>query len=143
MIEESDPSFERVEKALRTLFPQLEGHTITHRWGGLMGVPRHWRPFVSFDRERGLGAAGGYVGEGVGASNLAGRVLADLVLGADSDLVRLPWVDDVPERWEPEPWRWLGAKAIQVCGDRADREELTKGERSRVWGSLFDLVMSA
>ncbi len=38
----------------------------------------------------GLGWAGGYVGDGVATTNLAGRTLTDLVTGADSDLVTFP-----------------------------------------------------
>ena len=105
-----------------------------------MGVPTEWRPYAYFDRSTGFGAAGGYVGEGVGASNLAGRIMADLVLGRDTDIARLPWVDDRPEKWPPEPLRWLGAKAMTTLGNRADRVELTTGRRSALWGPLFKFV---
>jgi glycine/D-amino acid oxidase-like deaminating enzyme len=141
VIDPADPMLDRVEHNLRELFPALEGHKITHRWGGLMGVSRKWRPSVSFDRESGVGMAGGYVGEGVAASNLGGRILADLVTGQATDLTRLAWVNDTARRWEPEPARWLGAKAIQFFGDRADREELETGKPSKVWGNLFDKVL--
>ncbi|MCB1691225.1 MAG: FAD-dependent oxidoreductase [Pseudomonadales bacterium] len=138
VIDPSDPVFDRVEGVLKSLLPMLSGTRITHRWGGLMGVPRHWRPHVTFDERTGLGSAGGYVGEGVAASNLAGRVLSDLVTGADTDLTRLAWVDDVPRRWEPEPLRYLGAGSIQFFGDRADRAELATGKPSKFWGKLFE-----
>ena len=129
--------FDSLEASLRQMFPMLEGHAITHRWGGLMGVPTSWRPSVSFDREAGFGTAGGYVGEGVGASNLAGRIMADLVLGRDTDITHLPWVDDASERWPFEPLRWLGASTMTFLGHRADRVELTQGRQSRIWGGLF------
>ena len=45
--------------------------------------------FVGIDRERRLAWAGGYAGEGVAASNLAGRTLADLILGRESERVTL------------------------------------------------------
>ena len=66
-----------MEGTLRSLFPILDGYRITHGWGGFMGVPRHRRPSVNFDQSTGLGWAGGYTGEGVAASNLAGRIMAD------------------------------------------------------------------
>ena len=44
-------------------------------------------------------------------TNLAGRTLADLVLGRDTDLTRLPWVGHRSAAWEPEPLRWLGINA--------------------------------
>ena len=61
--------------------------------------------------------SGGYGGEGVGATNLGGRTLADLILEKDTELTRQPWVghDQSPsalKRWEPEPLRWLGYNAI-------------------------------
>ena len=116
----------------------LQAARITHRWGGLMGVQRHWRPFVTYDAVTGIGSAGGYVCEGVGASNLAARMLTDLALGRDTPLTKLAWVDDVARRWEPEPLRWLGAGAIQWFGDRADRQEFRTGKPSRFWGGLFN-----
>jgi glycine/D-amino acid oxidase-like deaminating enzyme len=105
------PMVLRVARLLRELLPQLADVPITHGWGGVLGIPRHWRPCVHFDRRTGLGWAGGYVGEGVAASNLAARCLVDLMLERPSPLADLPWVGDVPPRWEPEPLRWLGARA--------------------------------
>jgi len=141
VIDPGDPMLDRVEKNLREFFPALEGYGVTHRWGGLMGAPRHFRPCVSFDRSSGMGVAGGYVGEGVGASNLAGRILTDLVLGHESVLTRLAWVDDAARRWEPEPLRWIGARLLQYSGDRADQAELRTGRRSRFWEGVFSRVM--
>ncbi len=59
----------------------------------------------------------------MGTSNLAGRTLADLVLGLDTDLVRLPWVGYRSPRWEPEPWRWMGINAGLRAMTAADVEE--------------------
>lgn len=137
-IDPRDRSVRVVERTLRALFPILEPYRITHGWGGLMGAPRNWRPYVHFDADAGFGAAGGYTGEGVGASNLAARILADLVLGRETPLTELAWVGDLPPHWEPEPLRWIGAKSIQFFGDLADRAELRTGRPSRVWGGLFD-----
>jgi glycine/D-amino acid oxidase-like deaminating enzyme len=95
---------------------------IVHRWGGPLGIPRDWMPSVGLSD--GVGWAGGYVGDGVAASNLAGRTLADLILGKESDLTGLPWVGHRSPRWEPEPIRWLGINAtLQAANlrDAADR----------------------
>ena len=56
--------------------------------------------------------AGGYVGDGVSTTNLAGRTLTDLILGHDTELTRLPWVNHASPDWEPEPLRWLGVNAV-------------------------------
>jgi len=52
-----------LEQALHELLPQTRDVRITHRWGGVIGVPRDWMPSVSLDRTRRLGFAGGYVGD--------------------------------------------------------------------------------
>jgi glycine/D-amino acid oxidase-like deaminating enzyme len=138
VISPDDPELDKVERTLRELFPMLEGYKVTNRWGGLMGVPRHWRPSVSFDRATGTGYAGGYTGEGVGASNLASRILADLVLERSTPVTELAWVDDTARRWEPEPIRWIGTKVIATMGSLADEAESRTNRPSRFWGGLFN-----
>jgi glycine/D-amino acid oxidase-like deaminating enzyme len=107
------PGFDRSQRvfaALRSALADLFGPVpVAYEWGGPLGIPRDWMPSVGL---RGwLAWGGGYVGDGVAASNLAGRTLADLILGVDSDLTRLPWVGHRSRRWEPEPLRWLGINA--------------------------------
>ena len=99
------------------LFPQLKNVRITHAWGGNLGMSRHFQPHMLCDHASGIALSGGYGGEGVGASNLGGRTLADLILQRDTELVRQPWVVpqgrlDTLRTWEPEPCRWLGYNAI-------------------------------
>ncbi|MGE0621500.1 MAG: NAD(P)/FAD-dependent oxidoreductase [Pseudomonadales bacterium] len=141
VIDPAEPLLDQVEANLRGLFPVLKDYKVTNRWGGLMGTSTTWRPSVSFDRARGIGMAGGYVGEGVAASNLAGRVLADLVTGRKTDLTRLAWVNDTARRWVPEPLRWLGVKAIRAIAARADAEEFATGAPSKLWGSLYSRLV--
>jgi glycine/D-amino acid oxidase-like deaminating enzyme len=100
-----------LEREIRTMFPVLRDVAITHRWGGPLGVPRDWHASVRFDRATGLGSAGGYVGDGVALSNLAGRALAHLVCGTGHDITTLPIVGHRSRQWEPEPLRWLGINA--------------------------------
>lgn len=135
-----DTQFTELETTLREMFPVLKQYEITHRWGGLMGISTTWQPYVYFDRIKGFGAAGGYVGEGVGASNLVGRIMADLILQRDTDITHLPWVDADPDRWPVEPLRWLGGTTLTYLAKQADRVELTQGKRSALWGSLFKFV---
>lgn len=70
-----------------------------------------------------LGWAGGYVGQGVAAANLAGRTLADLITGRQSQLTGLPWVGHQSRSWEPEPLRWLGVQVLYTAYRLADRRE--------------------
>jgi glycine/D-amino acid oxidase-like deaminating enzyme len=115
--------FEHLRRTLGELFPMIGDLAVTHRWGGPLGVPRDWHASVRFDPATRIGGAGGYVGDGLATTNLAGRTLADLVTGTDSRLVMLPWVGHVSPRWEPEPWRFLGANAGTLAMRLADAEE--------------------
>jgi len=131
------PSFDRVpavfgalRRTLGELFPALGDARVTHQWGGPLGIPRDWCASVGLDRATGLAWAGGYVGDGVSTTNLAGRTLADLITGTDSELVRLPWVGHRSPRWEPEPLRWLGMNAGLQAMSFADREEGQTGRPS-------------
>jgi glycine/D-amino acid oxidase-like deaminating enzyme len=111
---------DRLRATLVRLFPALDGVAITHDWGGVLGVPRDLLPGIGLDRTSGLAWAGGYFGQGVAASNAAGRGLADLIRGVDSDLTRLPWVGHRSRRWEPEPWRWLGVHGYAAFAHLTD-----------------------
>ena len=110
----------RLQHRLVELFPELRGIGVTHRWGGVLGVPRDLLPGVGYDRATGLAWAGGYTGQGVAAANAAGRTLADLIRGVDSDLVRLPWVGHQSRPWEPEPRTWLGVHAALTAAHTID-----------------------
>ena len=116
----ADPSFEAIHRLLLACFPQLRKAAITHRWGGTLGAPRNGLPHAVYDRATGIGTVGGYVGEGVGASNLMARTLADLVLSRETELSSAPLAhngspESVLRRWEPEPLRWLGYKATNLA----------------------------
>jgi glycine/D-amino acid oxidase-like deaminating enzyme len=132
------PAYDRVpavhaalRRTLAELFPVLADFKVTHAWGGPLGIPRDWCASVGLDPATGLGWAGGYVGDGVATTNLAGRTLADLVLGQDTPLTRLPWVGHRSPRWETEPLRWLGANAGLQLMSFADRQESRTGRPSR------------
>jgi len=122
------------------LFPVLHRVRVTHAWGGPLGIPRDWCASVGLDGRTGLGWAGGYVGDGVSTTNLAGRTLRDLVLDRDSELVRLPWVGHRSPEWEPEPLRWLGINAGLRTAALADREEAVTGRPSALARALAGLT---
>ncbi|SCE72135.1 NAD(P)/FAD-dependent oxidoreductase [Micromonospora mirobrigensis] len=124
--------FAALRRVLGELFPVLGPEVpVSHTWGGPLGVARDWAASVGLDRSTGLGWAGGYVGDGVGTSNLAGRTLADLIRGERSDLTDLPWVDHRSPRWEPEPLRWLAVNAGLRLMFSADEAELRTNRPSR------------
>lgn len=132
--------FEHLRRALVELFPEARDAAITHRWGGPLGVPRDWHASVGYDPATRIGRAGGYVGDGLSTTNLAGRTLADLVTGEDTELTRLPWVGHESPSWEPEPLRFLGANAGMLAMSVADAEERATGRASVVARLMGPLV---
>jgi glycine/D-amino acid oxidase-like deaminating enzyme len=124
--------FGALTDALVELFPALAGVTITHRWGGAVAISQDWHPSVGLDRTTGIGWAGGYVGDGVAAANLAGRTLAQLILRQTSSLTELPWVGHRWRPWQPEPLRWTGANLALHAMRYADDAEARTGRASRL-----------
>lgn len=121
--------FAALRATLTELFPVTAEAAVTHQWGGPLGIARDWHASVGLDPATGIGWAGGYVGDGVTTTNLAGRTLRDLILGERTELTELPWVGHRSRRWEPEPLRWVfvnaGLKAMQVSDveERITRRE--------------------
>ena len=116
-------TIEHLTATLHAILPQVRDVPIAHAWCGVLAVPRDWESSIVLDRTTGMGAAGGYVGHGVTATNLAGRTLADLVLDRQSPLTELPWVGHRSRNWEPEPLRWLGVRGMYLAYKAADWHE--------------------
>lgn len=112
-----------LQETLARAFPVLAGAPLSRAWCGVLGVPRDWCASVSLDPRTGLGYAGGYIGSGLTATNLAGRTLRDLVLRQQSALVELPWTNRSVQSWEPEPLRWLGVSSMYALYRAADKRE--------------------
>ncbi|MCX6397532.1 MAG: FAD-binding oxidoreductase [Propionibacteriales bacterium] len=129
-----------LRRTLTELLPALGGIGFTHAWGGPLGIARDWSASVGLDRRTGQAWAGGYVGDGVGTSNLAGRTLRDLVLGQSTDLTTLGWVNHRSPAWEPEPLRWLGINSGLHAMRAADLEERVTGRDSRIARLMSPLI---
>jgi len=129
-----------LEKTLLELFPDVAGSKITHTWGGALGIARDWMASCGLDPETGIAWAGGYVGDGVSTSNLAGRTLADLICGQSSDLTTLPWVNHRSPNWEVEPFRWIGINSALVAVKHADAVEAKHERTSKVNPLLGRLI---
>jgi len=127
------PAYDRHERThemlrgmVRSWFPALRDVGFTHAWGGPLGMPRDWMPGFTHDPATGIASARGYTGHGVGATNIAGRALADLITGTASALTELPMIGHRSPNWEPEPLRWLGVRYTQRAFGRLD----AKAERT-------------
>jgi len=122
-----DAVHQALRRTLVELFPALSGAEVTHRWGGPLGITRDWFSSVGMDASSRMAWAGGYVGDGLSTTNLAGRTLSDLIVGDVTELTTLPWVNHRSRRWEPEPFRFVGINAGLRLAGSADRAEDKKG----------------
>jgi glycine/D-amino acid oxidase-like deaminating enzyme len=128
----------RIVATLHELFPATRDAKITHHWGGPLAVPRDWHPSVVVDRAARRVTAGGYVGDGVALSHLAGRTAAAAIAGVDSPDLRLPFVGHAGRRWEPEPLRWIGVNAGLRLPVVADAIESRSGRPANRLGKVID-----
>lgn len=135
-----DPIFEEVERALYSLFPQLANQAITHRWAGVLGISPRRHLEVAFDPENQQGHLGGYMGEGVAASNFAARRLVERVTQGASDWVGAPFWVSRPRKWVPEPLRSVGIAVARQAAERADAAE-QKGAAAPFWSRVFDALV--
>jgi glycine/D-amino acid oxidase-like deaminating enzyme len=116
-----------LREAAMAWFPSIRREQFSHAWGGPLGVSRDWMPTISFDRQSGIASACGYAGQGVSTTNLAGRILADLITDTPSELTALPMVGHTSPRWECEPLRYLGVRYVQQGYARLDRKAQASG----------------
>ncbi len=101
-------------EGFRLLFPSLADVPLEDAWGGPIDVSStHLPTFGSLESNANLYYALGYTGNGVAPSHLAGRVLADLITGADTEATRLPMVNQKPRLFPPEPLRSIGASVFR------------------------------
>ena len=70
---------------METLFPQLKGVAVSHVWGGSLGITMSRLPFVARIAPNILSGAG-FSGHGVALSGMAGRVMAEAVMGQEDGL---------------------------------------------------------
>ncbi len=115
-------------------FPQLEGVSFTHAWGGVIDTCSRFCAFFGTAYRGRLAYAAGYTGLGVGATRFGAQVMLDLLAGADTERTRLAMVATKPVPFPPEPLRSAVVQLTRSCLARADRND---GRRD-AWLRLLD-----
>ena len=131
----------RIVESLHDLFPVTRDVPITHHWGGPLAVPRDWHPSITIDRDTRRISAGGYVGDGVAMSHLAGRIVAAAIAGVDSPDLCLPVVQHKSRPWEPEPLRWIGVNTALKLPSLADAIEKRRKRPAKILGAAIDRLL--
>ncbi len=133
---EIDPSLAaEVEAHMRRFFPQLEGRSVTHAWGGPIDVSPTHLPVIRSVGERTF-AGFGYTGHGVGPSQMVGHALASLALDRRDEFTSLAIVDPPHVGVPPEPFRWAGGSIIRRAILRKEKAE----EQDRVPDPITRMV---
>lgn len=115
-------------------FPQLEGVSFTHAWGGIIDTCSRFCAFFGTAHQGKLGYAAGYTGLGVGAARFGAQVMLDLLEKSDSERTGLTLVRSKPLPFPPEPFRSAVVQLTRSSLARADRNE---GRRD-LWLRLLD-----
>lgn len=132
----------RAAEGLLWLFPQLEGVGFTHAWGGPIDQTAASVPFFQ-TRGGNVHAGLGFSGHGLTQTRLGGEVLASLVLGSDDEWSRLPVVGPPLRRLPPEPFRYLGTRAVAwglIAGDKADERGAGRSMIHRALGGVAERI---
>jgi glycine/D-amino acid oxidase-like deaminating enzyme len=133
----------RVIADMRDVFPGLEGKRITHAWGGPIDVSPTHLPIVTGVRSDRVYGAFGYTGNGVGPTNMVGRVLAALALDRRDEHSRLALVDPRPRRVPSGVPGWVGGNAIRaglVRKEAAEAEGRIADPLSRGLAAVPELI---
>jgi glycine/D-amino acid oxidase-like deaminating enzyme len=132
----SPATFGKLAEHFLTAFPQLEGVSFTHAWGGVIDTCSRFCAFFGTAYGGRLGYVAGYTGLGVGATRFGAQVLLDKIENRDSERTRLALVRSKPVPFPPEPLR---SGVIQLTRASIARADENEGRRD-AWLRLLDRV---
>jgi glycine/D-amino acid oxidase-like deaminating enzyme len=128
-----------IQQSLRDWFPALSGIRFTHSWGGPVAMPMDWMPAVSYDPSSRIAHIGGYTGQGVSTSNVAGRLLSGLISQTPTGLETLPMAQRESPKWIMEPLRWMVVRSMQHALQHAD-DVTEAGHPQPISGAIADFL---
>lgn len=111
----------RLRRTFEWTFPQLADVPFSHHWGGPVGITVTFMPLFGTLLDGRLHYGLGYNGHGVAPSHTGAKILRDRILGRESDLTRLCFVDSQEPTFPPEPLRWIGSELTRRSLLRQDR----------------------
>jgi glycine/D-amino acid oxidase-like deaminating enzyme len=127
-------TFARLAAHFFATFPQLEGVSFTHAWGGIIDTCSRFCAFFGTAYRGRLAYAAGYTGLGVGATRFGAQVMLDMLEKSDTERTRLTLVRSKPTPFPPEPLRSAVIQLTRSSLARADRND---GRRDP-WLRLLD-----
>lgn len=134
-------AIERVVANFRHLFPMLVDVRLDDAWGGPIDITADRFPEVGSQHGGRVHYAHGFAGNGVGPARLAGRILAARIAGGGDPIAFLPLVGRRQRILPPEPFRYVGARAIREALISQD-DARDAGRRTRLVTRLVARVPS-
>ncbi|MGH2675425.1 MAG: NAD(P)/FAD-dependent oxidoreductase [Actinomycetota bacterium] len=128
-------SLQLVAEGFRRIFPSFRDVPIEEGWGGPVDVSATHHPWFGTLRSGTVHYAVGFTGHGVGQTNLGGRILSALALGAHDPVTDLPFVNRRPKRFPPAILTVPGTFLVQRAILRQDR--LQDAGRRPSWLTRF------
>ncbi len=111
---------QRLQEAVKRIFPMLSGIRFTHHWGGPISATLDLAPLIGRIGPN-MFYSVGCMGHGVALCNLNGATLADLALERQTDLTDVFFVDRRALPAPPEPLRFAVAGALLTAMRLQDR----------------------
>ena len=121
VLESRPETWAKLSEHFFTTFPQLEGVTFTHVWGGAIDTCSRFCAFWGKALGGRVAYVLGYTGLGVGAARFGAEVMLDLLDGKRSRASELEFVRQKPIPFPPEPFRFAGIQATRWSMDREDK----------------------
>jgi glycine/D-amino acid oxidase-like deaminating enzyme len=120
-LESRPETWATLSKHFFATFPQLEGVSFTHVWGGVIDTCSRFCVFWGKAMSGRVAYALGYTGLGTAATRFGAEVMLDLLDGRRSRATQTKFVREKPLPFPPEPLRFLGIQATRWSLDREDR----------------------
>jgi glycine/D-amino acid oxidase-like deaminating enzyme len=125
---QSRQAIEHVVANFRHLFPVLADVRFEEAWGGPIDITADRFPEIGATQGGRVLYAHGFAGNGVGPARLAGRILAARIAGDGDPVGELPLFGHRQRFLPPEPFRYVGARAVREALIRQD-DALDAGRR--------------
>jgi glycine/D-amino acid oxidase-like deaminating enzyme len=129
-------TYATLERNFVRFFPQLADLSFPYRWGGPIATTSRFTPVFGVAMGGRLVYALGYTGLGVATTCFAARVLGDVLLTPDSDLLTMDYVRRAPFPFPPEPLRTGVVAVTRRAIARSDDHEGRRGPWLRMLDKL-------
>jgi glycine/D-amino acid oxidase-like deaminating enzyme len=120
-LEQRPQTFLKLADHFFATFPQLEGISFSHSWGGAIDTCTRFCPFWGTAYSGRVAYVAGYTGLGVGATRFGAAVMLDLLDARATPATSTSFVRSKPIPFPPEPLRWAGIELTRRSIGRADR----------------------